>query len=503
MKNYLYNSLIAGFLVIILVSSCKKQLEEKPLSTVSPSNFYKTQADIEAATLGAIGIHASLDLYGWATQLTHMWPAGDFQRGPSDQWENLTFESNWAYSDQLWKANYKLINNINLTLDKMNAVSFDEARKTALRGELLFLRATAYFDLVRLFGKVPIHLTPTTSLDNASLPEASIAEVYDVVVADLKEAETLLSLKNPYGVGYASKGAATGLLVKVYAAMAGFPLNDQSKWAEALEQVKKIVDINNPSVSAQPYSYALEPDFQNLFYLVVSPAFSGSGGTARPIIGKPANENGPEAVYEINFKTTAGLLASAFPTSVSGLRMKEWLRVYFDEGDYRKEVTMVTTDTDPLGGIYLQKKFQSTGTTWNDNENNWPYLRFANLVLYLAEAENEVNGPTPLALRAINVIRERARRGKAGEPARAVPADYTMADAGSKDAFRKLITRERILEFAGEGENWFDWIRTGQLEEQLTFQSRAQYYRPRLVFFPKPQAQVTLSGGKITQNDGY
>lgn len=501
MKNTIY-LILAIFLFIF--SSCEDQLKEVPLTTISPNNFYKSQSDIELATVGAIAIHSSLDLYAWGMHYAQTWPAGDYNRGPGDPWENLSFESNWYFSDLLWGANYRLINNVNLTLDKMESVSFDKNKKNAIKGELLFLRATAYFDLVRLFGKVPLHLSPTENLAGASLPESPIAEIYDAIVSDLQNAESILELKNPYGVGYATKGSATGLLAKVYITMAGNPLNDQAKWGTALEQLKKIVSVANPSVSAAPYNYSLEPDFQNLFYLVISPAFSGSGGQGNVTIGKAANENGPEAVYEINFDQTPGLLSSAFPTSVSGLRIKPWLVNYFEIGDYRKDVTMVTRARDPLGGLTLEKKFQSTGTTWNDNSNNWPYLRYANLILYLAEAENEVNGPTPLAFSAINAVRARARNGKIGEAIiRTLPADYTATDAGSKEEFRKLLFKERILEFACEGENWFDWIRTNKLEEVLQLQGRSQYYKKRLEYFPKPQSQITLSKGNVNQNIGY
>jgi hypothetical protein len=498
MKNTIY---IILTLLLFSFSSCQDQLNEMPLNTISPSNFYKSQSDIEFATVGAIALHSSLDLYGWGMHYAQTWPAGDYSRGPGDPWENLSFESNWYFSDLLWSANYKLINNVNLILDKMESVSFAEDKKNAIKGELLFLRATAYFDLVRLFGKVPLHLSPTVDLEGASLTESSIENIYAAIVSDLKNAESILELQNPYGVGYATKGSATGLLAKVYITMAGNPLNDQAKWVTALEQLKKIVSVANPSVSEAPYNYSLEPDFQNLFYLIVSPAFSGSGGQGNVIIGKAANENGPEAVYEINFDRVPGLISGAFPTSVSGILINPWLRSYFGTGDYRKEVTMVTKPRDPLGGLYLEKKFQSTGSTWNDNLNNWPYLRYANLILYLAEAENEVNGPTPLAFSAINAIRERARNGNG--QVRTLPADYTATDAGSKEEFRKLLFKERILEFACEGENWFDWIRWGKQEEVLTLQGRPQYYNPRLQFFPKPQGQITLSKGNISQNTGY
>ncbi|GAA3603465.1 RagB/SusD family nutrient uptake outer membrane protein [Flavivirga amylovorans] len=501
MKNIIYLTLT---LFLFCLTSCEDELNEVPLTTISPNNFYQSQSDLELATLGAIGLHSSLDLYSWGIHYAQTWPAGDYKRGPGDPWENLSFESNWFFSSLLWDANYKLINNVNLALDRIDGIEFEsEEKKDALKGELLFLRAVSYFDLVRLFGKVPLHLSPTVDLAGSSLPESEIAEVYEAIVDDLKMAETILGLENPYGNGYATKGSATGLLAKIYIFMAGHPLKDTSKWALALEQVKKIVDSNNPSISASPYNYSLEPDFQNLFYLVVSPAFSGSGGTGSVTIGQPANENGPEAVYEINFDQTPGLISSAFPTSVSGLLINDWLRTYFEDDDYRKQVTMVTTNTDPLGSLFLEKKFQSTGSTWNDNSNNWTYLRFANLILYLAEAENEVNGPTQIAFDALNAVRERARKGKNGEPERATPADYTTTDASTKEEFRQLLYRERVLEFACEGENWFDWIRTERLEEMINFQGRPQYYKPRLEFFPKPQAQITLGNGNLTQNTGY
>ncbi|MBN8850527.1 MAG: hypothetical protein BGO55_31550 [Sphingobacteriales bacterium 50-39] len=498
MKKHALASIIV---ICYLISGCKKELIEDPLSTIAPTNFYKTQTDFETATNGVIGIHAGMDLYSWGWHYMQTWPAGDYKRGPGDPWENLSYAGDWYFSESVWTADYKQINNINLVLSKIDGVSFDESRKNALKGELLFLRAVAYFDLVRAFGKVPIHLTPTVSIENASLPEGEIKDVYAVVIKDLQDASGLLPLKNPYGPNYANQGAAVGLLAKVYITMAGHPLLDQTKWQAAIGQLEKIVDPANPSQSVQPYTYHLEPDYQNLFDLVVSPAYSGSGGTAKPVIGKPADKNGPEGVYEINYSTVAGLLSAAFPTSVSGLQCNDWLVNFFDPGDYRKEVTMVTKNNDPLGVMNLEKKFQSTGTTWNDNQNNWPYLRYANLILYLAEAENEVNGPTPLAFRCINAIRARARA--ADGTARAVPADYVAADATTADQFRALVYRERILEFSCEGEDWFDWIRTGTLKEEITFQGRTQYYTDRLNFFPKPQAEITLAKGNLTQNTGY
>lgn len=489
-------SILIFIFTAITVVSCKKELTEKPYSVISPNNFYKTKADFETATYGAIGILAGSNLYGYWLHFVTEWPSGDYVN-PFTWQVTLSWTTTDLFLPAPWDEHYKLINNCNSILSKIDNVDFDETSKKALKGELFFMRGLAYFGLVRLFGGAPIYLEPTVSVENASKPRSSVKEVYDVIVKDLNDAANLLSVTNPYGVGRATKGSALGLLAKVYVQMAGKPLNDASKWQAALDLLKTMVDVSNPSVAVAPYKYRLESDFQKLFWNVSK---TRQGGVGFPTIAAPANENGPEAVYEINYKGVSGYTSAIYPEALANRVCTPWLADKFESSDYRKEVTMVVNGGDPLGVVNLHRKFQSTGDFYNNQDNNWPVVRFADLILLLAEAENEVNGPTPLALSAINAIRARARNAN-GTP-RAVPADYTIADASSKVEMRLLIEKERILELNCEGHGWFDWVRTNRLSAILTEQGRTGY-QPTREIFPIPQTQIDISQGVLVQNDGY
>lgn len=495
MKRFIY---ICAVLLTAYLSACKKELQETPSNTIAPENFYKTKSDFELATLGTFGVLQGTSLYAWYIHYVMEYQSGDLALPAGTTWTDLNWVTTDGFVAMTWTGHYNLINNANTALDKIDAVSFDKASKDALKGELYFLRAVGYFNLVRMFGRIPLHLNATTSPTDASLPQSEISVVYDAIVSDLQQAENLLPVNNPYGLGRANKGAAAGVLAKVYVFMAGYPLNNSSKWNDALVQLKKIIEPSNPSRSVAPFNYSLEPDYQNLYWQVLKLRTTGTG---LPTFGKPANENGPEAVFEINYKRAGGYYSAIFPSSLIYQGCSNWLYNQFEPNDYRRSVTMVDTPNDPLGGVTLQRKFQATGNTWNDNENNWPYLRYADLVLLFAEVENEVNGPTVTALNAINAVRARARNAAGTQ--RMVPADYLVTQVPSKDVFRKLVLHERTLELSCEGQTWYDWIRTGTLKDVLTSQNRPNTYSKKILLYPIPESEMDITKGKLQQNADY
>lgn len=488
--------LILFFCVIISVS-CEKLLTEKPYSVVAPDNFFKTQKDFETACFGTIAILASGENYGQFIHYIIEYPAFDYAHG-FVEFQNLTSTSTSSFVLYPWRGFYKVINECNTILSKIDDISFDEKFKNALKGEILFFRALSYFNLVKIYGGVPLHLKPTTSLENVILPKSTSREVYDIIVKDLQDASGLLNITNPYGVGRATKGSALGLLAKVYVFMAGKPGNDISKWQAAQKILTEMINTANPSTAKAPFAYALLPDYQRLYWNVYR---GRQGGVGASTITAPAIENSSEAVYELNYKGVSGYASCIYPESLGTVLCSPWLASKFDVFDYRKQVTMVVNSGDPLGVIRFHRKFVSTGDFYNNHDNNWPVLRYADLVLLLAEVENEINGPTSLALDAINAIRKRARN--AGGTPRLVPADYTITDAASKDQMRLLIEKERILELSCEGQTWFDWIRTNRLQAVLTEQGRGSAYQPMREVFPIPQSQIDISQGVLKQNDGY
>lgn len=493
MKNFIYLFILS---TTFLMSSCSEVLEEDPQSFLSPENFFLTDTDFETATVGTYGLMVSGGLY--ARWIHEMIVIIDGSLNGSPNWPEfgLTFDASWRTTGIVWDNHYRLINQTNTILKHLSESSIDDSKLKIWEGEMKFLRAMAYFDLVRFYGDLPLHLEPTETLANASKPRAPISEIYNAIISDLLTAELLLPVINQKR-GRATKGAAKGLLANVYLTMSGNPLNDTEKLELAKEKLTEIVDTSNPSFSSAPYSYALEEDYQSLFYKVESNRLNNGPVT----ILQPAIENGKEAVIELNFfNANNGIFSAIYPhAKIRRKKIQPWYRDKFETTDYRADVTYVLNAGDPYGNRFQQRKFPRTGDTWNNHENNWPYLRYADLVLMLAEVENNLNGPTSLAFACINAIRERARNADGIQ--RAVPADYSIADASSKDEFFELLQNERIVEFCLEGKTWLDWMRWGTIEKNVIEQGRN--YMPRIELFPIPQNQISITQGVLEQNTGY
>ena len=493
MKNITKKIILPLFLIMALIS-CDHLLEEEPYSIIAPQTFFKTESDFNSAVIGAYTILLTGGLFGQHytnTIVAFTWET-NIPRTSVDY--TLAFDPTYINAQRFWTSFYSLINQCNMIIMKLDEVNISEHAKNVLKGEAHFLRGMAYFELNRLYGGVPLHLEPTESLDNVLKPRSSIQDVYLQIITDLSIAENLLPLVNTFEKGRAAKGAAAGLLAKVYLTMAGNPLNDLSKLQLAREKLLEIVDPIDPKQSKSPYLFQLENNFQSLFLESVQrlPA----------IVSKYANENGPESVFEINFKGLEdGTPSCVYPhaSSFNGRAGNLWIYNIFDANDYRREVTFCKAG-DPYGNVRVQRKFPRTGSLWNNHENNWHYLRYADLILMLAEVENELNGPTDLAHRAINAIRTRARNAN-GTP-RTVPADYS--DISSKEQMRDLIYKERQLELAVEGQTWFDWLRTGRIRQMVEMQnSPNRVYRESCELLPIPMLEITLSKGVLEQNPGY
>lgn len=494
MKNKIFKYLT--LLSLISMVSCSDLLTEKPYSIVAPNEFFKTESDFDNAVIGAYTLIMTPQMYSW--YYPNMLVGLSWETGIATTLSeySLSMDASYTYAQTTWTGFYALINQCNLTLVKLNDASIKEDAKKSLKGELLFLRGLAYFELNKLFGGVPLHLTPTESINNISKPRSSIFDCYTQIIDDLTQAEALLPYVNSYEKGRACKGSAAGLLAKVYLTMAGKPLNDLSKLKLAYNKLLEIIDPLNPSQSKLPYSYHLEKDFQDLFII--------SSSRLPAVVSKFADENGPESVFEINFKgLDDGTAGAIFPhaSSFNGKKANLWIYNMYDNGDYRRDVTFARTG-DPYGVKMTQRKFPRSGQLYNNHENNWYYLRYADLVLMLAEVENEMNGPTDLAFRAINSIRKRARN--AGGILQGIPADYSSTNALTKEAFRALVYKERELEFAVEGQSWFDWQRTGRIKEMMEFQNAPnRVYKEAIELLPIPIQEITLSKGILTQNKGY
>lgn len=163
MKTTIFKYIIIPVLLITLIS-CDDFLAEEPIGVVSPEVFFKTESDFNLAVLGAYGTLSARELYGWHMPVTQAGLTYELQTTASRPEYLLNYDGTYTSTGYFWEAYYRLINQCNLILAKIEEVSIDEQVKTELKGETLFLRGLAYFDLVRLYGDVPLHLKPKVKL---------------------------------------------------------------------------------------------------------------------------------------------------------------------------------------------------------------------------------------------------------------------------------------------------------------------------------------------------
>ena len=482
MRRSIIIPVLIALVIVPLGCDLNSALEEEAFSFITSKDFYKTPSDANAAVMGVYGALHDPGLYGRDIEPMIVTTTGEVDGKGGWTEVNLNWEASYGRAETVWNAHYDGINRANAVLAYVPEIQMDETEKNRLLAESHFLRGLMYFNLVRFFGGVPLHLEPTETLADAIKPRSSAEEVYERIIEDLKTAAAGLPHKGQGDPARANSEAATALLAKVYLTMAGEPLQDLSKLAPAREELLKLVNPNDCAVGAA--GHALEADFADLYWRVTKPR--------QP--SEPAVENGPESVFEINFSQRSDVPGAAFPNNQLSVRNRlvtDWLVQKFDSTDYRLERT-----ADETG---LQIKYPMTGSINNNHDNNWPYMRFADVMLMFAEVENALSGPTDAALGCVNALRERARNAD-GTP-RSEPAGFSLQEVRSQAEFHDIILEERMRELAIEGHLWFDLQRTGRLEQVITEQGRN--YDPRIELFAIPQNQIDLTKGQLTQNPGY
>ncbi|WP_046246292.1 RagB/SusD family nutrient uptake outer membrane protein [Hymenobacter terrenus] len=496
----------AFLLSLGLVAGCgEKFLEEAPSDQITDANFYKTESDaIQAVTavyseLTKEGQY-NLALWGMDIMADVSTSGGG---GGSDgieysQLDNYNIPANNTVATRLWQGSFLSIQRANIVLQKVPAITaIDPVIKKRCLGEAQFLRAKFYFDLVRVYGDVPLFTTPPANVAEVKRPRTPAAEIYKQIEQDLTDA--IGNLPPTYtgnDIGRATKWAATGLLAKVYLT--------EGKKTEAAQRAREV--INNSGKS-------LWPNYADNF--------------------KVANENGQESLFEVQYvngrnqydRNSLGFAGNEFfAPRGSGLTPAgggygfnipepDFVNGY-EVGDTRKAVTVwVPGDAYPGGGSqpanlpgspfgYNCKKWfvGKVNTNIWDSPLNVPVLRLAEVYLILAEAV----GPTPEGLDAINTVRRRAFGLSLTAPS---PAhDLTASTPNFTDA----VLRERLYELAFEFDRWFDLKRTDKLIPVMTAQ--AAYLRgvgitrgvptATNLVLPIPQSELDANPS-LVQNPGY
>lgn len=537
MKKIYY---IAAVLIFSL-TSCDDYLNTEPINKISVKQYYTDEQGLTEGLAGVYDVLGSQSLYGNNVYNGYnlCTDEGYFGRTlQSSDLQNLgvnIIDPTNSEIANLWYTCYVGLNRANDLIANINLPVMDETKRQVILGEALFLRGYYHFLLVTNFGNIPLKISPTTTPNDVFVSATPINEVYAQIVKDMTEAEAKVSTSTE--MGYSSRVSKTvvqGILARVCLQMAGYPLNDASKYSEALSWAKKVKDsgehalrttFNSSITGNNAYSQIFIDQAQDKYDVKESMweiEFKGDGSDGYSETGRLGNVNGP---------TMTG--AALFPTIGYGYGfVKGTSRLYraYATGDKRRDWVLAPFTYNNTSGLKTtisatkyygrdcakwRREFElSTNKNKNNTAINFPVLRYADVLLMFAEAENQVNGPTAAAYDAVNQVR---RRGF-GLPI-ATPSTVSDLTAGlSKADFQLAIEKERMLELCFEGTRHNDLIRWGKyvstmnavgLEIEAGGGTSDSYGKLggknvsiRNLLYPIPQRELSINT-KLTQNEGW
>lgn len=400
----------------------------------------------------------------------------------------------------LWTGYYVLINRCNFAIDNIrnNAdIVADATIKNQSEAEVRFMRAYAYFMLVRLFGGVPI-IDKITGTSDANIPRATAAATYAFIEQDLQFAATNLpaSWDPKVFAGRLTRGAANGMLAKVYLT--------QKKWADAMNAANLVMTSGQYDLSV-PYDQIFREDGENTKESVFEVQATASATIPEANGVQYTNIQGVKGSNEFDmgwgWNTPSTQLEAAYEAN-DPRRVRTILYTTGTANNPPKSIYGEVLPTGLPNPRYNNKVY--TNPTYRSNYNNrmgwWMnvrILRYADVVLMYAEAANEVGGAPNItnAVTALNTVRARARNGATGILPNVVTTDQAVA--------REAIRRERRVELAMEHDRFFDLVRWGTSQDAMTAAGKTNFSANRDNLLPIPQAQIDLSKGVLTPNPGY
>ncbi|CAN5498131.1 RagB/SusD family nutrient uptake outer membrane protein [soil metagenome] len=503
--------------ISLTLSACQQDyLNLAPKAAYTDDTYFQTDAQFRQAVTAAYA--PLLDLMNNDFYLSEMRSDNTFYQSVlSNRGTAFVFRENISdfkdgatnsYTAAEWQYLYQIISRSNLVIGRLKtATGLPAASLASYDGQCKFLRAFAYFKLVRLFGGVPLFIDEVKDANGAFLPRSTLDQVYQQIIADANDAVRELNAPAKFPqTGEATKGAATVLLADVLVTL--------QRWSEAETLLTTL-----PAMG-----YGLNADYASAFL--------------------PANKNSKESLFEVQYLdgTTTGttpnnlsfnfLPRSTNTTMLTGVAINnsgaggvntptsDLISAYeptdkrldasigITEGTYNASnlftysavKSVVGYTTPPAGRVavpYIKKYLHAPLSALTGSADNFPIYRYAEALLLLAEAQNE-QGKSPLV--ALNAVRNRA-----GLP---------NAQAADQATMRQVILHERRVELAFENKRWYDLVRSGTAVATLNafgakIKAQANYLptdgrivTPFRLLFPLPAAEVGLNP-LLTQNPTY
>jgi hypothetical protein len=481
------------FILLIIASfssSCDDFLNTEPIDKVSIKQYYDSEEGLTQALAGVYDPLGSEALYGNKiyTNLFACTDEGYYARSVGTTatigTQVYNFDSTDSDINSFWEQLYVGINRSNELIANINLPKMDENKREIILGEALFLRGYYHFLLVSNFGDIPLKLKPTTTPNDVEAPRNSTKEVYNQILKDMTDAETKVTTSTL--IGYSSRVSKTtvqGILARVCLQMAGYPLNDISKYPEALAWSKKVqasgehalnttfnatLNTTTPLFKNNAYSQIFINESQDIYDIkenMWEVDFKGNRTDSYTEGGRLGNTNGitmtnvgatPTIGYSYGFIRGTARLYKIY--NAKDLR-RDWVLTNYTYNS--NGITVANTNTTGYGRDCAKWR-RSFETLLPKHKNytptNFPILRYSDVLLMIGEAENQVNGPTSIAYEAINQVR---RRGF-GLPITIVSPLADLPVGLSKEAFQQAVEDERMRELCFEGTRRSDLIRWGK-----------------------------------------
>ena len=450
MKSIIKISISFATLVLMSVS-CTKFLTVTPKTFLSPDNYFNSASEMQEATNGLYNALGSSMFSGLVAVNHNSWMMYELLTGYHDRTYpyqqqilgvHLPLLEDNSLVDYCWDHRYTSINNCNNVINgiETSTAEVEQTAKNNCLAQAYALRAYYYFCLVREFGPVPMPLTPTTGTQNLVLVPSTEKEVYDQVVADLTKAEELLAgtKMNPAN-GKVGLGAVKSILAKVYLTMAGYPLQDTSCYDKAYNKAKEVVDSGAYELFTN-YSDLRVEEKENtgewIFAVQYDRTYSNSSmhSALLPYGANEidASEFSANGIYGGSIVPTSQFIAT-FEVGDKRAAEKGWFYSNWNGLEFTRP--------------YIYKFFDEAALSDGKSGEDFPIIRYADILLVMAEAACK-GGSTddPAAVAAYLQVRKRALPS-------AKASSITFED----------VYKERVWELCFEAQNWYDIIRTRKI----------------------------------------
>ena len=498
MKKNSWKAIICA-IALVGTTGCDSFLTEDPQTSLFNTHVYADEQTAYTALVGAYAMFTAGNHYGQIWQVI-LPPSSIFITTGLDvlsttlgasqkdiaEMGKYVYNANSGGPDKMYSGVYATLATINDVIYGIENSEIAQPGRDRLLGEARFLRGVCYFDVVRVWGEAPMPLSIATTIEEAHLGKSPVDEMFRTIIADFEFAELHMPKKDEQMKGKPFNYAATAFLAKVYAHMATSeymfegrvdPYSAEDRkgfWRKAYDYAKKVYDDR---------VYSLLPKYGDLW--------------------RCRTNSTQESIFELQFNRESGSNAwmwsmipgqstytpkATSPNNASRVRASkviyEWHKSRYsnpgiDEIDprigetyvvgeyYRNDLhnkpgsrvlvypNTVSGDGElyPVPIKYCDPEWVSGGTS----NMNWIVYRYADLLLLLAEAANEIGDPDNLKFSAVNEVLARARGTESSEP-----GDWQAEDYPDTDSFREAVMKERLYELPLEGHEWFDVRRRGK-----------------------------------------